>query len=115
MWLKKVSSLTPTPGMNVTGPTISPTVRPFVSGSNTSLSRMYPPDGVRNDAAVDHGPVAPPGTTARTRHVCGASNSSPPSTVCSTLLGPDPTPPVTREYTTAPPLFLTSNSYEGET
>ena len=52
------STRRPFPATKVVDPNASPTVLPFVSGSNTSLPRMYPPSGDTNAAVLDHGPNA---------------------------------------------------------
>src|SRR5206468_1423325 len=94
-----------------TGPTMLPAVLPFVSGSKTSLPRMYPPDGVLNVALVDQGPTAP-AYTARTRQECAVSNSRAQLGVYETVL---PLPPAIvdeQAETTAPAAVLISNSYD---
>jgi hypothetical protein len=74
---------------------------------------MYPPDGVLKDALDDQGPEAP-AYTARTRHVCGASNSSAHEGVYDTV-SPSPATVEVHPLTTAPAAVLISNSYDNGT
>ena len=95
-------------GPKEVGPKRLPAVVPLVSGSNTSLSRTYPPAPDRNDAFDDHGPRALL-TAALTRQVCGWSNTSVQLGVHETV-EPEPPPTTVGPQTVVLPEFLISNS-----